>query len=75
MLASRLPTSARVPRQAALQPGVSGDVPVRESLAALCAAGYDGLLTVEWEKRWHPELAEPEVALPRERETLKRWLG
>ena len=40
---------------------------MRESLAALRAAGYDGWLTVEWEKRWHPELAEPEVALPRER--------
>ena len=52
-----------------------GEVPVRESLAALGAAGYDGWLTVEWEKRWHPELAEPEVALPRERETLARWLG
>jgi sugar phosphate isomerase/epimerase len=52
-----------------------GDVPVRESLAALRATGYDGWLTVEWEKRWHPELAEPEVALPRERETLRRWLA
>jgi fatty-acyl-CoA synthase len=52
-----------------------GEVPVRESLAALRAVGYDGWVTVEWEKRWHPELAEPEVALPRERKTLARWLG
>jgi sugar phosphate isomerase/epimerase len=52
-----------------------GEVPVRESLAALRTSGYDGWLTVEWEKRWHPELAEPEVALPRERETLRRWLA
>ncbi len=51
-----------------------GEVPVRESLAALAAGGYDGWLTVEWEKRWHPELAEPEVALPRDVATLKRWL-
>jgi sugar phosphate isomerase/epimerase len=57
-----------------LVPLGEGDVPVRESLAALDAAGYDGWLTVEWEKRWHPELAEPEVALPRELETLKHWL-
>jgi fatty-acyl-CoA synthase len=41
-----------------------GEVPVAESLAALRAAGYDGWVSVEWEKRWHPELAEPEVALP-----------
>lgn len=50
-----------------------GEVPVRESLAALAAAGYDGWLTVEWEKRWHPELADPKVALPRELATLTRW--
>lgn len=58
-----------------LVPLGKGDVPVRESLALLHAAGYDGWLTVEWEKRWHPELAEPEIALPREVETLRRWLG
>jgi sugar phosphate isomerase/epimerase len=53
-----------------LVPLGEGEVPVRESLAALDTAGHDGWLTVEWEKRWHPELAEPEVALPRERERL-----
>ncbi|HEX4527179.1 MAG TPA: sugar phosphate isomerase/epimerase family protein [Gaiellaceae bacterium] len=58
-----------------LVPLGDGEVPVRESLAALHAAGYDGWLTVEWEKRWHPELDEPEVALPRDLETLQRWLG
>ena len=56
-----------------LVPLGEGDVPVRESLVALEAAGYGGWLTVEWEKRWHPELAEPEVALPGELETLKSW--
>jgi sugar phosphate isomerase/epimerase len=58
-----------------LVPLGAGDVPVRESLAALDAAGYDGWLTVEWEKRWHPELAEPEIALPRELHTLTHWLA
>ena len=57
-----------------LVPLGEGDVPVRESLAALRASGYAGWLTVEWEKRWHPELEEPEIALPRELETLKRFL-
>jgi len=55
-----------------LVPLGEGELPVRESLAAL---DDDGWLTVEWEKRWHPELAEPEVALPRELATLRRWLG
>jgi sugar phosphate isomerase/epimerase len=57
-----------------LVPLGEGEVPVRESLAALAAAGYEGWLTVEWEKRWHPELAEPEVALPRERASLLELL-
>ena len=57
-----------------LVPLGEGEVPVRESLAVLDAAGYRGWLTVEWEKRWHPELAEPEVALPRELQTLKGFL-
>jgi sugar phosphate isomerase/epimerase len=57
-----------------LVPLGEGEVPVRESLDALRAAGYGGWLTLEWEKRWHPELAAPEVALPRDGEILKRWL-
>ncbi|HZQ81520.1 MAG TPA: TIM barrel protein [Gaiellaceae bacterium] len=56
-----------------LVPLGEGEVPVREALAAL--AGYDGWLTVEWEKRWHPELAEPEVALPRELAALRSVTG
>lgn len=57
-----------------LVPIGEGEVPVRKSLSALHGAGYDGWLTVEWEKRWHPELAEPEVALPREAATLSSCL-
>ena len=58
-----------------LVPLGEGEVPVRESLAVLDSAGYRGWLTVEWEKRWHPDLAEPEVALPRELKTLRGMLG
>ena len=58
-----------------LVPLGDGDVPIRESLDALRARGYDGWLTVEWEKRWHPELAEPERALPNELQTLRALLG
>jgi len=57
-----------------LVPLGDGDLPVREDLALLLESGYDGWLTVEWEKRWHPELAEPEIALPHELETLRDWL-
>ncbi|MBE6886165.1 MAG: sugar phosphate isomerase/epimerase [Ruminococcaceae bacterium] len=35
-----------------------GDVPVRDALAVLNRAGYDGYVTLEWVKRWNPELEE-----------------
>jgi sugar phosphate isomerase/epimerase len=47
-----------------LVPLGEGTVPMARSLRALRDGGYRGWLSVEWEKRWHPELAEPEVALP-----------
>lgn len=58
-----------------LVPLGEGEVPVRECLAVLRSSGYDGWLVVEWEKRWHPEIDEPEVALPHEVEVLRRWLA
>jgi sugar phosphate isomerase/epimerase len=51
-----------------------GAVPTRDILAALRTAGYDGWLAVEWEKKWHPTLAEPEVALPQHAEKLREYL-
>ena len=50
-----------------------GEVPVRSCIDALRDAGYSGWLAVEWEKKWHPELAEPEVALPQFAEVLRSW--
>lgn len=41
-----------------------GDIPLKEIFACLKKNGYDGWLTLEWEKRWHAGLAEPEVAFP-----------
>lgn len=40
----------------------NGDVPILPALRALRQLDYDGFLTLEWEKRWIPTLAEPEVA-------------
>lgn len=41
-----------------------GEVPVRRQVEALARMGYAGWYSFEWEKRWHPELAGPEVAFP-----------
>jgi fatty-acyl-CoA synthase len=48
-----------------------GEVPVREQLKILHRYGYDGYVSVEWEKHWHPEIAEPEIALPQHIQWLK----
>ncbi len=51
-----------------------GEVPVRDMLAVLAGGGYSGVVSVEWEKRWHPEIEEPWVALPQHIEVLKPWV-
>ena len=40
-----------------------GDVPIFEAIDVLQKNGYKGYYSFEWEKMWHPEIAEPEVAL------------
>jgi sugar phosphate isomerase/epimerase len=40
-----------------------GNVPIQRQIAALRAIGYKGFYCFEWEKLWHPEIAEPEVAI------------
>jgi sugar phosphate isomerase/epimerase len=39
-----------------------GDVPIFEAVDALSKGGYKGHYSFEWEKLWHPEIAEPEIA-------------
>ncbi len=40
-----------------------GEVPVFEAIDALSKGGYKGYYSFEWEKLWHPEIEEPEIAL------------
>jgi sugar phosphate isomerase/epimerase len=41
-----------------------GIVPLREAFSALKRSGYSDYLSLEWEKKWHPEIAEPDIVLP-----------
>jgi sugar phosphate isomerase/epimerase len=41
-----------------------GKFALREILAELERLKYDHFISFEWEKKWRPELAEPEVAIP-----------
>ncbi len=40
-----------------------GDLPLSPILRQLEADGYDGFVSLEWERQWHPELPEIEDAL------------
>jgi sugar phosphate isomerase/epimerase len=51
-----------------------GEVPVRQMLGLLASGGYQNWISVEWEKRWHPEIEEPEVALPQHLALLTEWM-
>ncbi len=41
-----------------------GEFPAEECARLLKSSGYDGWLSLEWEKMWHPQIEAPEVALP-----------
>jgi len=51
-----------------------GEVPVREVLSTLQRRGYDGWICVEWEKMWHPEIEEREVAFPQHLKLMREYL-
>jgi len=40
-----------------------GDLPIFSAIDALYKGGYTGYYSFEWEKLWHPEIAEPALAL------------
>jgi sugar phosphate isomerase/epimerase len=51
-----------------------GTVPVRETVNILDKNGYKGFYCFEWEKGWHPEIEEPEVAFPQFVERMREYL-
>lgn len=41
-----------------------GNIQIREALQAIDVKSFQGFITFKWEKIWHNELEEPEIALP-----------
>jgi sugar phosphate isomerase/epimerase len=41
-----------------------GNFPFHELRDALREVNYDGFLSFEWEKKWHPEIPDADIALP-----------
>lgn len=52
-----------------------GTVPVQEALSLLKVCGYKGYLCFEWEKHWHPEIQDAEIALPEYISYMHRYAG
>lgn len=53
----------------------TGEIPVNETVRVLAGGGYKGYYCFEWEKRWHPEIEEPEVAFPHYAKTMREYLA
>ncbi len=53
----------------------TGSVPVREIVRVLKNGGYKGYYGFEWEKGWHPEIEEPEVAFPDFAARMREYLA
>ena len=41
-----------------------GDLPVDEIMRSLRSVNYEGFLSLEWVKRWLPELSDAGVVIP-----------
>ena len=53
----------------------TGDVPVKRQIEALKKIGYKGFYSFEWEKRWHAEIEEPEVAIAQYAKVAAQYLS
>ncbi|MFC5829079.1 sugar phosphate isomerase/epimerase family protein [Nonomuraea insulae] len=51
----------------------TGSVPLDEAGELLRAAGYDGWVSLEWERTWYPQVAPVEEVLPGAAEWVRRF--
>ena len=52
-----------------------GRVSFTDAVIAIRNLNYDGYVSFEWEKYWHPEIEEPEIALPDFSNAIRDLLG
>ena len=43
-------------------------------MKVLWPGGYKGYYSFEWEKKWHPDIDEPEVAIPQYAKVMREYL-
>lgn len=74
IVATHLKDSVRKDGKIRYVPVGQGEIPLIDAIRFLRQIGYQGFLTFEWEKRWHPELEEPEVVFPHFATVVRTWL-
>ena len=52
-----------------------GDVPVKRQVELLAGIAYTGYYSFEWEKAWHPEIEEPEIAIADYAKVITQYLS
>jgi sugar phosphate isomerase/epimerase len=52
-----------------------GEVPIFEAIDTLAKDKFKGFYSFEWEKLWHPEIAEPEEALAHYSTAMRNHFG
>ncbi|HET6179813.1 MAG TPA: sugar phosphate isomerase/epimerase family protein [Candidatus Sulfotelmatobacter sp.] len=52
-----------------------GSVPIQRQIEALRSIGYKGYYCFEWEKLWHPDIEEPEIAIADYARVVGQCLG
>lgn len=52
-----------------------GDVPIFEAIDVLSKDKYKGFYSFEWEKLWHPEIQEPDIAIADYPKKIKQHLN
>jgi sugar phosphate isomerase/epimerase len=52
-----------------------GNVPIQRQIEALRSIGYKGFYCFEWEKLWHPDIDDPEVAIADYAHVVGQCLG
>lgn len=53
----------------------TGNVPIERQVKALQSIGYKGYYCFEWEKVWHPDLVDPQIAIPDFAHVVGQCLG
>lgn len=41
-----------------------GEIPLKEIIRQVASDGYEGYYSLEWEKKWHPDLPDASIAFP-----------